>query len=435
MAILQLDEQPKGDRNMTIGEFLWPQNRNHRLYITMIHVAVVIGVVGVLFAFQKQFYDSKLSEALGADGQEFTYVGTHPQAAAQPSSDGKIIRTLKAFNGKIYAGYGDYWANSGPIAITPFDPATNSFAATPELNSATEMIASYRSWNNQLFAPSVDPGGSLNSILSVGNVSGSSVGWRQFSSLTPAPLNAPAMEHVFDSNTLTGSDIWLAGSTGNDAVLYRSTDGGVTWAEMLRKAGSSTYYHRFYSIGVLNGKLYVQAMTVNQSTNMVVAPEQKSNVYSNGAWTTGPSLITSYNMWHAEAFAGKLVYFTWSAADGIPSGCPNVFNGSSVTFGCPASMTDFSIDGTTLYAVGGGKVYSTTDLSKWYLQGTAPAGAISVAASNGKIYIGTSDSKLFSATINTNPSLAYTASGGGTKTSPGKGGGNGGGKPTKPVAN
>lgn len=364
----------------------------------------------------------------------FTYLGTHPQAVQQPTSSGKVINSLKAFNGKIYSGYGDYGANTGPIAVTPFDPVTGAFAAEPELSDQTEMIAAHRTWNNQLYIPSIDPGGSLNSIVSIGDLTSGSVGWRQFSSLLQPPLKAPYMEHVFDVNTLTGTDIWLAGSAGNDAVLWRSTDNGQTWTNMLTVPGNSTYYYRFYSIGVLNGKLYVQAMTVNQATNTIEAPESRSHVFSNGSWSQGPSLIPAgrYNIWDAEAFAGKLVSLNWSTADGYSSYCPAVFNGSSVSSSCPTAMTDFSIDGATLYGIGGGNIYSTTDLVKWYLQGPAPSGAVSIAALNGKVYVGTTDSKLYSSPTNASPTLAYTATSTGGKGKPGNG--NGGGKPTKPLA-
>ncbi len=64
--------------------------------ISLVHASIIVGIVGVLFAFQKQFYDSEPSNALSTN---FTLLGTHPQAAAQPTATGKTIRTLKAYNG------------------------------------------------------------------------------------------------------------------------------------------------------------------------------------------------------------------------------------------------------------------------------------------------------------------------------------------------
>jgi hypothetical protein len=396
-------------------------NRGFAHAFILLLFVVVFGIAGAYYLVKSK-----------ADTVSFTLAGTHPQAAAQPTSVGKSIISLKGFNGKLYAGFGDYGANSGPIAVTPYDPATNTFTATPEFNVGTEMIATYRTWNNKLYVPSIDPGGGgLSSNFAVGDLVNGSLVWKQQSPSWAPPLYAPYMEHIFDANTLTGTDIWLAGSAGNDALVVRSTDGGVSWTEMLRVPGNSTYYYRFYGIAVLNSKLYVQAMVVNQSTNTVAAPESRSHMFSNGTWSQGPSLLpTGYTVWHPEVLAGKLVYFNWSAADGIPLSCPYVFNGSSVNTSCPLQVNDFSVVGSTLYAVGNGKVLSTTDLVNWYVQGTAPNNATSVTALDGKIYVGTSDSKIYSAPIATSPTLYGTSSGGGT-TCHGKkcggGGGSGGG--------
>src|SRR5688572_11387418 len=70
-----------------------------------------------------------LSQTVIATAGSFSHVGVHPDAAAQPTSTGKVLATLKGFNGKIYAGFGDYGSNTGPIGIRPFDPLTNTFGS------------------------------------------------------------------------------------------------------------------------------------------------------------------------------------------------------------------------------------------------------------------------------------------------------------------
>jgi hypothetical protein len=380
----------------------------------MLVVVVAIGAIGAWFVFSSK-----------ADTVSFTLLGTHPQAAAQPTDLGKILRTLKGYNGKVYAGFGDYGANTGPIAVTPYDPATNAFGAK-EFTQSTEMIGFYRSWNNKLYAPSIDP---IYSDFGVGDLANGALTWKEQGPSWQPPIAGPYLEHVFDANTLTGTDIWLGGSAGDDAVVFRSSDGGLTWSEMLRVPGNGTTYYRFYGIGVLGDKLYVQASSVTKATNTVGSPETRSHVFSNGTWTLGPSLITSgWAMGHAEAFAGKLVYFTESPADFIPYSCPKIFNGSGVSTNCPAGFSDFSVAGDTLYGMGTDKkVYSTKDLNTWYVQGTAPSTAVSITALNGKIYVGTTDSKLYSAPVATSPSVAGSTTSGSTKTKPGGGGGSTGG--------
>ena len=66
-----------------------------------------------------------------AGASQFALVGTHPQASQQPTVRGRTLNFLKHWNGAIYAGYGDYGTNTGPVAITPFSLSSNQFAAQP----------------------------------------------------------------------------------------------------------------------------------------------------------------------------------------------------------------------------------------------------------------------------------------------------------------
>src|SRR4051812_25423164 len=93
-----------------------------------------------------------------AHAATFTLVATHPEVAAQTTSYGNLIATLKPFNGRLYAGYGDYNANTGPIAVRAYDPALGGFT-DPMLSSATEAIYIYRNLNNKLYAPNIDTRG------------------------------------------------------------------------------------------------------------------------------------------------------------------------------------------------------------------------------------------------------------------------------------
>jgi hypothetical protein len=375
------------------------QGFSHVLLV-LLFVVVAFGLVGAYMRIAGR-----------ADTISFTYLGTHPQAAAQPTAMGKTLITLKGYNNKIYAGYGDYSANTGPIALTPFDLSTNSFASTPEYTQSTMMIGEFRIFGDKLFSPSLDMRGPN---YAYGDASSGSTVWKDYS-WGNDPTHATFMIHVFDMNTTNGSDIWMAGSSNQDATAFRSTDGGANWTEMRRKVGDDTKFFRYYGVVTLNGKAYVQPMGVSNTTNVVLAPESSSDMYSNGSWSKGPNLLSQggYVTWHPSEFAGKAVYFTWASADSIGSECLKVFNGSSVGTSCPDSgLTDYTIDGDTLYGINYGQVYSTKDLKTWYLQGTAPSNAVSIAVMNGKIYVGTRDSKLYSAPVNPNPGSA----GGGTTT-------------------
>jgi len=359
-----------------------------------------------------------------AASPSFTLLGTHPQASLQPTALGKTIYALQAWNGKIYAGYGDYGVNTGPIAITPFDPSSNTFASTPEVTQQTEAIGLYRVLNGKLVSASTDPSGGGSTDYAIGTA-GSPVAWQQVGPAYPAPNNGVNMTHNLDMNTLTGSDLWMVGSQGNDPVAYRSTDGGQTWVKMLDVVPPTGDYGRFYGAGVLNGKLYVQAMYVDNATNYIVGGESSSHVFDGTSWAKGPSISTI--MWHPESFAGKMVYSTWAAPDNDSATGLSTFDGTKVAgAGVPEGIWGYTVDGTTLYALGtSGKIYSTTDLTNWYLQSTAPSTARSIAVLNGVIYVGTTDSKLYSAPVNTSPTAVSGS--GSTTTTKGNKGGNGGG--------
>jgi hypothetical protein len=381
----------------------------------------------------------------------FTYLANHPQSSLQPTYHGRIIYALTAFNGKLYSGYGDYGANTGPIAITPFDPSSNTFASTPELQPCadiiypipnaytncdqTEAIGLYRVLNGKLYAPSSDPRENTSTDYAVGTVLNGSVSWQQVGPQWPAPDNGVGMTHSFDMNTIPGTgDLWMVGSQGDDAVAYRSLDGGKTWTKSLDVTPPTGNYERFYAAGVYNGKLYVQAMIINSATNAAVAAESNSHVFSGTAWAKGPSLAGgSLNWWKPDVFAGKMVYLSgWAAPDGPGLNVLESFNGSNVQPVGPGGelFTDYTIDGNTLYALNRNQVvYSTTDLVNWYQQSTAPSAARSIAVLNNKIYVGTagtlSDTPLtacsgstcpsiYSAPVNTSPTPVSSSTSGST---------------------
>jgi hypothetical protein len=62
---------------------------------------------------------------------------------------------LQAGNGRIYTGYGEYGANTGPITVTTSTRQTNLMIA--EFVADTEAVYNYRPIAGHLYAPSIDP--------------------------------------------------------------------------------------------------------------------------------------------------------------------------------------------------------------------------------------------------------------------------------------
>ena len=154
------------------------------------------------------------ADGLAEDGG-FELVGTHPQASQQsqqPTARGRTLHFLKHWNGAIYAGYGDYGFNTGPIAITPFALSTNQFAAQPAFWANTEELEVFRPLNGRLFAPSIDP---VDRIPPPDDYSetGPAGTW-----LGRDVVNA---FHVFDMAERAGGELWMVGSSGDNAVAWR----------------------------------------------------------------------------------------------------------------------------------------------------------------------------------------------------------------------
>lgn len=85
----------------------------------------------------------------------------HPRAATlvgRPSESqpeiGRAISCLRAFRGKIYAGFGDWTDNTGPIPVVAYDPDVGALTSGPTLQ--TEAIDEMRVIGDALYVPEVD---------------------------------------------------------------------------------------------------------------------------------------------------------------------------------------------------------------------------------------------------------------------------------------
>lgn len=264
-------------------------------------------------------------------------------------------------------GYGDYDKNTGPISITSFDPETRTFSR--EWTSMTESIDIFRPLSGRLYAPAIDPRGRPPKAagFAVCEPTGQ---WRD---------NPVFMEHAFDMASLTGTDLWLVGSYGNEhSMALRSLDGGMTWQKALDLFRKGDKLSRFYYVGVLNQKLYLQS---SSDTN--------SMVFDGVEWTNGPPIARV--AYHPVVFAGKMVLQRKKdllafdgekpAASILPENSVQAFFASSQAL-------------YVLNALDGG-IQQTTDLSTWSVVATAPPMACSLAILDGRLYVGTRDSQLY----------------------------------------
>ena len=299
-------------------------------------------------------------------------VGIHPDAAAQPTERGRILATLVAWKGRLYPGYGDFGDNTGPIAVSPFDPSTGRFESV--WVSDTEAIYTYRRIGDRLFAPAIDR--RVSADYAFGEP------WTD-----RAAVNST---HVFDMATLTGQDLWMVGSQDADAVAWRSLDGGRSWTEALRLAPVTPGGgRRFWFVGIYNGRLYLEAFPWS--------PQPHSNVFDGTSWSDGPDLLDGHDGWgwHPEVFAGRMVLATGYAVDADGSDLL-AFDGVRIERLLNTRVFDFTVAEGRLAAIGVDRsVWLTSDLARWTQLPPAPAGSRSIGILDGRIYLGASDGRLF----------------------------------------
>lgn len=303
-----------------------------------------------------------LSLALAGEAQAWV----HPQAVTQPTARGRTINTLQAWGGGLYAGYGDYGQDTGPVAITRFDMATNTFGAP--FWARTEEIDTYVIMFGRLYAPYTDPQG-----LSATTPDYAVVDSR-------LQVNGFASAHVFDAveETSTGA-MWMAGadSASPNGTVWRSIDRGATWQRMLSVPppdGDPNNFVRFYFIASYDGKI------IAQPTSWMKTP-MDAFVYEDGTWTRRPTLgLFPYK---ARVGFGKLLY------QSSPNGALYALDQ-----GYLHAAEDYVRTYGAAWVLDGTEVYKTTNGNSWQAVASAPANASSIAVVDGTIYVGTTDAQI-----------------------------------------
>ena len=292
-------------------------------------------------------------------------VATFEQIVAKPTAWGREVQELQSFNGKIYAGYGDWNAN-GRINIQVYDPATGEVTVGPQMGNAVHNLV-------------VEDDGNL---YAVGPESGA-----VFRNDGTDWLRIPErLYHSFDVATHDGVLYWSGqgGYSGNDGTVFASYDGGASSVSLLIDPDA----FRFHGIAVLDNNLWVFGQGDEWSMDLTTRE-----------WTKHPNLIFYDMMYKADEFAGKIIGLTWYPT---PSYHPNpllAFDGVRVTRVC--NCVNFTVEGDTLYVLeADGSIRSTTDLVQWSNVGKFRGNrngtdARSIAILDGDVYVGATEGRLF----------------------------------------
>lgn len=315
----------------------------------------------------------------------------------QPTQAGREISDLTLHNGRLYVGYGDYTANTGPIDLYSYD--ANTGASRLDIKVPTEDIDIITEVNGKLVVPYIDPRAEWSSP--VGYASNKSGTWQNY--------DQAKMIHNYDMATTNGTNLFMAGSLNLNgrfyAVIWYSPNGVDKW-QIIRKVTSPANrdeLDRYYWMEVINGKLYAAAD---------IAGTRTLDVWDNGVWTSktlSPEASSALNVSEADHIV--------SIGDKLITKLPNpkgagenemgtsiysitenrVLNPSETTVdaqGGVLNLIDFNKVGNTVYGMASnGAVYSTTDGVNWkYLVTSSVMGSVfSIDEANKKLYIGRSN--------------------------------------------
>ena len=330
----------------------------------------------------------------------FTSIGPHPDAAEQRTADGRRIRALTGWRGKLYVGFGDSNANTGPIAITPWDPEAEQFVPTGFL-ADTEAIAVFRPIGERLYAPSDDPHGASDLVFGEP--------WTNCS-VVPG-------YHLYDVASHDGEELWLCGKSSpkGAGAIWRSLDVGQSWKLSLEVPAPEGLQTSFFFLGVLDGEVWAQAWDYAPRNSRKSAPRATSWRFDGEQWKPGPDLLpessrTGYGHPGIDrgigyrplyfAPARRLVYSNglgkWMGSRG-KSGTSILyaFDGDEVEV-VREDALDFAIEGDRLFVLQlDGELHHTRDLVEWERLATAPAGTMSLGFAAGSLYVGGDEAALF----------------------------------------
>ncbi|MCA9213045.1 MAG: hypothetical protein KDB27_08270 [Planctomycetales bacterium] len=338
---------------------------------------------------------------------QFEYIGTHPDAVLQETEQGQTLHTLHEVSGRLFVGYGDYSADTGPIAFRSFDTQNLTFSS-PLGTVDTEAIFRIQDSNGRVFALTTDPllrdpGGYL------GGPAGSTEGW--------APENSLPFLHVLDFAS-TESMLFLSGSGGPDdifhSVVYASSNGGSTWDLSLHAnlpegiEGGNGNFSRFYGAAEISGEVYVQQIFFRAG----VAEPSTMFRFDGTGWNEHPPLLTSAGEWtyfiDPDEFKGEIV--VRDAHPGEPSATYR-FDGSELVKLEPNGLPDlmawdqYVTDDTVYLLTNDRRVIASKDLVDWEtIADNVPLTFRSLAVSDNSVFFGTTDSSLYRLTLVPEPS-------------------------------
>ena len=324
-------------------------------------------------------------------GTQPQLITVHPHAVAQDSALGSNLVDARGYNGRIYFGYGDIDANTGPIVISSYDPTAKEWR--DHLTFDTERIERFRVIGDELWAPATDPHGAEDPEYAKGSARHE---WSQVDAGRSIKV-LDAVERVPGDVFLVGSDLYLS-----DAGTFDNTFGAAAW-----RAQNGAPFERafpiinpdpfqdyqyvdmnelpFLNAAALDGKLYTASVALVR-------------VFDGATWSKGPQLG---GFIHPITFAGRIVFGAlgelW-AFDGTHRtrlGIQLLETTLSYTFITEPIAVLNDSEGHLLVVNANGETLVTADLTEWHCIGRAPEDVRSIGSLNGTVYFGGPEGRVY----------------------------------------
>lgn len=321
----------------------------------------------------------------------WTLLGVHPEAAAQPTQPGRRIIELEVFAGALYAGYGDYNANTGPIAINPFDLSSGTFLGNRQ-DAYTHQIAVYRPTAWGLVAPNIDPLQDipLDPLDPNGGFSWTDDGGKTWNQAAVGPSY-----HVYDFSDQSSSGPWAVGASsasGSAAPTIWRRTGDESWQVSFQGDNDPTVANdRYYWLAVVGGLPYVQARG-----SAAVKPLRSFDPTS-GTWLSvsefSGELHASGNPQHVQVLGTQIVS---ASGAGLRIFSTETRSLRVVVMPNGLRVIDLYVRGSELFTLTQGAVFRSADGGVTFQQIVtvdAPA-PTAIAVSDDMIYLGTAASRL-----------------------------------------
>jgi hypothetical protein len=310
-------------------------------------------------------------------------------AIAAHSEAGRRISHLVAYQGRLYPEYGDYFSNNGPVDLVGVDIDDGELHSEHDDFSA-ERVRYIETSDGRLWALGIDPRGAPSPEADFAVRDAGSDEWTPFYTLPRPPGGLVYL--VTDLAELNGA-LYLCGQAGEEeAYVWKSVDGGVTWTTDLTvgtESGAPGTWATFWNFVRHGDRLWVVAQDSDNYPPQTVGHYLEAG--GDGTWVE--SAVDVPNVGSGGGANIVLAGYSFVLRDGLSGygGMLTRFDGSETTsWVLDTRVQDLSVGGGYLWALTTELgVFRTVDGETWDHVCSGPGDGTSILYLDGYLYAGT----------------------------------------------